>query len=46
MNEERSYFERSQSGEWPPFDPELQFEKDLEAIIRASREQPKPERKS
>ena len=36
MNDERSYFERSQGA--TTFDPELQFEADLEAIIRASRE--------
>jgi hypothetical protein len=35
MNKERSYFDRPY-----PFDPELQSDTDIEAIIRASREKP------
>jgi hypothetical protein len=43
MNKERSYFDRSQGA--TTFDPELQSDADIEAIIRASREHPKPEGK-
>jgi len=45
MNNERSYFDRADSA--TTFDPELQSDADIEAIIRADRERqsPEPERK-